>query len=62
MIDPIDDPTNYKWGILYYNEKDTRVVVRKRVYWLGWTFNFARPETYLILVLIVVAVSGFRFF
>ncbi|HRX11811.1 MAG TPA: DUF5808 domain-containing protein [Draconibacterium sp.] len=41
---------NYKWGFIYFDPKDSRVIVPKSVQWLGWTFNFARPETYLIIL------------
>ena len=49
----IADPTNYKWGIFYYNGKDSRVMVPKRSRYMGWTFNFAHPVTYLILLALV---------
>lgn len=62
MIDPVDDATNYKWGVFYFNVKDTRVLVPKRKRWMGWTFNFARLESYLILLLIFAIVYGLRFF
>ena len=46
----IDDPTNYKWGIFYFNSKDSRTVVPKRSGMLGWTLNFANVYTYLIIL------------
>jgi uncharacterized membrane protein len=43
------NPENYKWGFLYFDRSDYRVIVPKANKWMGWTFNFARPETYLII-------------
>ena len=38
------DPTNWRWGLFYYNPDDPRVVVPKRFSKLGgWTFNGAHP-------------------
>jgi uncharacterized membrane protein len=47
------DPDNYKWGIFYFNPKDYRIILPKRNKYLGWTLNFAKFETYLILFLII---------
>jgi uncharacterized membrane protein len=52
----IDDPMNYKWGIFYFNRKDSRIVVPKRFKWMGWTMNFGNIYTYLFLILIIAAV------
>jgi len=52
----INDPINYKWGIFYFNRKDSRVVVPKRSKMMGWTLNFGNIYAYLlILSLILVA-------
>lgn len=58
-IDPIDDPLNYKWGIFYNNKNDIRTVVPKRNRALGWTFNFAKPVSYVVmgLLLLIVVVT-----
>jgi uncharacterized membrane protein len=47
------DPSNYKWGIFYYNPADPRVWLPKRVKWFGWTLNFANWMSYLVLIGIV---------
>jgi uncharacterized membrane protein len=47
------DPENYKWGIFYFNPDDLRAVVPKRNRWMGWTFNFAQPLAWVILLGIV---------
>ena len=36
----IDDPMNYKWGIFYFNRKDSRIVVPKRFKWIGLDHEF----------------------
>jgi uncharacterized membrane protein len=46
----IDDPTNYKWGMFYFNPKDSRIVVPKRSRMMGWTLNFANKNFYFILL------------
>lgn len=54
-----EDLGNYKYGVFYYNKNDRRIIVPKRVKYLGWTLNFARPVSYFIMgvliALIVVA-------
>ncbi|RAL26928.1 DUF1648 domain-containing protein [Thermoflavimicrobium daqui] len=49
----IDDDRYWKAGIFYFNPKDPTLIVEKR-FGIGWTFNFARPLAWLILVLILV--------
>ncbi len=46
----INDPTNYKWGIFYYNPKDKRIVVPKRTKITGWTLNFGNFYSYLLIL------------
>ena len=50
------DPRNWKWYV-YFCKADPRVIVPKRLKWMGWTLNFARPSaipaTLLILVILV---------
>ncbi|GMU22933.1 MAG: hypothetical protein AMXMBFR13_30170 [Phycisphaerae bacterium] len=40
-------------GVLYYNRDDAAVVVEKR-FGIGWTFNMARPATYVMLAALLV--------
>lgn len=50
-----NDPENWIWGIFYYNPKDNRLFPRKRIKQLGWTINFANPNSvFLVLVLIAI--------
>ena len=44
------DPDNYKWGIFYFNPKDSRIFLFKRNPNMGFTLNFANPYSYLILI------------
>jgi len=45
-----NDPDNYKWGLFYWNPKDNRVFVPKRIRQFGWTLNFANPVSYFIIL------------
>ena len=51
-----EDPENWKWGILYFNKKDNRMIVPKRNPMMGWTFNFAHPAGYIFLILILLLI------
>lgn len=42
------DPNNWKWGIFYYNQKDPRGMVPKKVEWMGWTINFANTKAVVL--------------
>ncbi len=48
------NPDYYKWGLFYFNREDQRIFVPKVHRLMGWTLSFARPETYLIIVGIVL--------
>lgn len=49
-----NNPENYKLGIFYFNKDDNRIFVPKMISSFGWTLNFARPATYLIIAAIVL--------
>ena len=36
------------WGIFYFNPDDTRIIVPKKIEWLGWTLNYAQPISVII--------------
>jgi uncharacterized membrane protein len=40
-----DDPSNWKLGVFYYNKQDKRIFPPKRVRGMGWTVNFANPNS-----------------
>jgi uncharacterized membrane protein len=50
------DPNNWKWGFIYYNPDDRRILVLKRLKWTGLTFNFAHRVSHVILILILIMV------
>lgn len=54
----IENPENYKWGIFYFNPKDTRIMVPKRKQWMGWTLNFANIYSFFILLGILILLAG----
>ena len=49
------DPSNWVWGIFYFNPKDKRVFPPKRTRQLGWTINFANPYSILAFVVLIGA-------
>jgi uncharacterized membrane protein len=51
-----EDPKNWILGFLYFNRSDRRVIVPKRNPFMGWTINFARSYSYLILALIAALI------
>jgi len=53
-----NDPRNYKWGLIYYCKADPRAIVPRRLKWMGWTVNFARPSAIPITLLLVALVSA----
>lgn len=58
-MEPTEDSDNYKYGVFYYNKDDSRIIVPKRIKYMGWTVNFAHPLSYLIiggiLAMVIVA-------
>ncbi|MES2419155.1 MAG: DUF5808 domain-containing protein [Bacteroidota bacterium] len=49
-----EKPENWVLGIFYFNRKDYRFFLPKRDPMMGWTFNFAHPIAYLVLIAIIV--------
>ena len=55
-----NDPHNWKWHV-YYCKADPRVIVPRRLKWMGWTMNFARPSAIPLIGLgVVLATVPFR--
>lgn len=48
-----ENPSNWKWGIFYYNKNDKRIFSRKRIRWMGWTLNFANPKSIWFIIVII---------
>ena len=53
-MDPVDDPGNYKFDVFYFNKEDARVFVPKRMRSFGYTVNFARFETYIFFLCLLL--------
>jgi len=47
---------NWYGGIFYYNPDDQRIIVPKRIEWLGWTLNFARSTSFVIIAAILLII------
>ena len=48
-----NDPSNWTWGLFYYNKEDKRIFPPKRISGLGWTINFANPFSILLFLIII---------
>ena len=55
---PSDDDRFWKLGILYVNPNDPSLFVPAR-FGIGWTSNFGRPLSWVIVGLLVVVIIGF---
>lgn len=49
-----NDPSNWKFGVFYFNPKDERIFPPKRLNSLGWTVNFAKPFAIIAIILIII--------
>jgi uncharacterized membrane protein len=58
-MEPTEDRANYRYGVFYYNKNDCRIIVPKRLKYMGWTLNFAWPVSYFIMgaLLAVVVIA-----
>jgi uncharacterized membrane protein len=56
MNNQTDNPENYRMGFIYFNKNDKRVIVPKQDRLRGYTFNFANPITYLLIIGIIVVI------
>ncbi|KIA97412.1 MULTISPECIES: DUF5808 domain-containing protein [unclassified Flavobacterium] len=50
------DPSNWIWGIFYFNKEDKRILPPKRIKQLGWTINFANPNSVFFLLILLVVI------
>lgn len=57
-MDPIEDTSNYKFGIFYYNKSDPRTLLPRRIAMMGYQLNFARPLS-LLFLLVILGLIGF---
>ena len=54
------DPGNWR-GVLYFNKKDPRLIVPK-ITQTGWTFNFASPWSYVLIVTVILIIVASQYF
>ena len=59
-MDPVDDPSNYRFGVFYFNKNDIRTVVPKRSRYFGYTLNFAIWKSYIFVLAIFASVVAGR--
>lgn len=52
------DPSNWKWGMIYYNKEDKRLFPPKRIPIMGWTINFANKWSVVAMVVLILAIIG----
>ncbi|MEK4053283.1 DUF5808 domain-containing protein [Paenibacillus sp. FSL F4-0087] len=52
---PVNEDDNWKFGFIYFNSNDPSFTVEKR-YGIGWTINFARPLSWVLLLFIIAIV------
>ena len=48
------DPNNWKWVIFYFNKEDDRILIPKRIKWMGWTVNYANPSSIFVFLIAIV--------
>lgn len=48
-----ENPENWIWGIFYYNPEDPRLFPPKKIKELGWTINFANPNSVFLAFIII---------
>lgn len=48
------DPNNWIWGLFYYNKEDRRLLPPKRNPIMGFTINFANPNSVLFFVIMML--------
>lgn len=53
------DPSNWKWGLFYYNPEDDRIFPPKKNPAMGWTINFGNKRsvrTFLLIISIPISI------
>ena len=54
-----NDPNNWVWGMFYYNPEDPRLFPPKKIKELGWTTNFANPNSVHIMIILIIVLLIF---
>jgi uncharacterized membrane protein len=58
----IENSKYWKFGFIYYNPEDKRLMPPKRVAAMGWTINFANPKSIAVVLALVLVVWGILHF
>lgn len=56
-MEPINNDTYWKLGVIYFNPYDPSIFIEKRL-GVGWTLNFARPMSWFLLLGILALIIG----
>ncbi|WP_428231163.1 DUF5808 domain-containing protein [Flavobacterium sp.] len=48
-----NNPDNWIWGLFYFNPKDNRLFPPKKIKELGWTINFANPNSVFVVIVVI---------
>lgn len=54
-----NDPDNWIWGMFYYNPKDKRLYIPKKIKDFGWHTNYANPNALFIISLLLLILLVF---
>lgn len=55
------DPSNWIWGIFYFNKEDKRLFPPKRIKELGWTINFGNPNSILFFIILFAVIYAIKY-
>jgi uncharacterized membrane protein len=54
---PETESKYWLWGIFYFNPDDKRILVPKRIKWLGWTLNMSNPVSIMFIAGIFLLIT-----
>lgn len=60
MIAAVEDDRYWKGGMFYVNKDDPSILVEKR-FGVGWTLNFGRPLSWIVLFLPLIIIFVIAF-
>ena len=47
------NPSNWKFGVFYYNKEDKRIFPPKRISAMGWTINFSNTKSIVVFLVLI---------
>jgi uncharacterized membrane protein len=62
ILDSVSKNPNNRKGVFYFNRNDPRLIFPKLYPALGWTFNFASPYPYIIIICAILIIAAFNYF